>query len=69
MKRKKENKMKRNSRNKLVNQMKRHSKMMPEKKSWDGNTETMISTGSTLLDLAICGTRKRGGGIPGRYFT
>jgi len=65
MKRKKENKMKRNSRNKLVNQMKRHSKMMPEKKSWDGNTETMISTGSTLLDLAICGTRKRGGGIPG----
>lgn len=30
----------------------------------DGNTEKMIPTGSTLLDLAICGTRVRGGGIP-----
>jgi len=28
------------------------------------NNEIMISTGSTLLDLAISGTRKRGGGIP-----
>lgn len=37
----------------------------PEKKEFDGNTETMISTGSTLLDLAISGGRVRGGGIPG----
>lgn len=36
-----------------------------EKKEMDGNTEIMISTGSTLLDLAISGTRVRGGGLPG----
>ena len=36
-----------------------------EKKKYDGNTETMISTGSTLLDLAITGGRVRGGGLPG----
>jgi RecA/RadA recombinase len=28
----------------------------------------MISTGSTLLDLAICGKRIRGGGLPGGVF-
>lgn len=31
---------------------------------YDGNFEHVISTGSTLLDLAISGNRKRGGGIP-----
>lgn len=31
----------------------------------EGNTEQMISTGSTLLDLAISGGRVRGGGLPG----
>jgi len=36
-----------------------------KKAEYDGNTETMISTGSTLLDLAISGGRVRGGGIPG----
>ncbi len=30
-----------------------------------GNFSTMISTGSTLLDLAISGGKVRGGGIPG----
>ena len=30
-----------------------------------GNFERMVSTGSTLLDLAISGGRVRGGGIPG----
>lgn len=35
-----------------------------EKKEYDGNTEQMISTGSTLLDLAISGGRIKGGGIP-----
>ncbi len=34
----------------------------------EGNFETMLSTGSTLLDLAISGGRKRGGGIPGGIF-
>jgi len=39
----------------------------PKKKKaeYEGNTETMISTGSTLLDLAISGGRVRGGGLPG----
>jgi len=36
-----------------------------KKPEYDGNTETMISTGSTLLDLAISGGRVKGGGIPG----
>lgn len=31
---------------------------------YDGNFENVISTGSTLLDLAISGNRIRGGGIP-----
>ena len=40
-----------------------------EKKKFDyispeGNTDLMISTGSTLLDLAISGGRVHGGGIP-----
>jgi protein RecA len=34
-------------------------------KEYDGNFKTIISTGSTLLDLAISGKRVRGGGIPG----
>lgn len=53
-----------NKKKPLISQIKRHSKSIPEKKSYDGNTEIMISTGSTLLDLAISGKRKRGGGIP-----
>jgi len=32
---------------------------------YEGNTDRMISTGSTGLDLAISGTRIHGGGIPG----
>lgn len=35
-----------------------------KKRAFEGNTEIMVSTGSTLLDLAISGARKRGGGIP-----
>ncbi len=35
----------------------------PEK--YDGDISTVISTGSTLLDLEIMGKRVRGGGIPG----
>jgi recombination protein RecA len=46
--------------------LRRHSKEPHiEKKTYEGNLELMISTGSTLLDLAISGKRKRGGGIPG----
>ena len=34
------------------------------RKQYDGNPQQMISTGSTLLDLAISGGRVHGGGIP-----
>jgi RecA/RadA recombinase len=40
-------------------------KTAPKKPEYTGNDKVMISTGSTLLDLAISGGRKRGGGIPG----
>lgn len=54
---------------KLQTQMKRHVKTPPKKKpKYLGNTETMVSTGSTQLDLAISGGRKYGGGIPGSVF-
>ena len=36
-----------------------------KKDEQDGNFGTVISTGSTLLDLAISGGRIRGGGLPG----
>lgn len=53
----------------LLNQMKKAAKAVPEKKAkLVGNTELMISTGSTLLDLAISSGRKYGGGIPGGVF-
>ena len=35
-----------------------------KKPEYEGDTGRMISTGSTLLDLAICGGRVKGGGIP-----
>lgn len=44
---------------------KRVSTPVKKKSEYDGTTEMMISTGSTLLDLAISGGRVRGGGIPG----
>lgn len=37
-----------------------------EPKEYDGDFTNMISTGSTLLDLAISGGKVRGGGIPGK---
>ena len=50
----------------LSQQVKRHSKAPVEKKpELEGDTTIMVSTGSTLLDLAISGGRVRGGGIPG----
>lgn len=51
---------------KLSAQMKRKSETKePLKSEYDGNFGTVISTGSTLLDLAISGGRVRGGGLPG----
>ena len=50
----------------LSKQIKKHATTPVKKKAeYDGNTEVMVSTGSTLLDLAISGGRVRGGGIPG----
>lgn len=59
------------SEEKISTQMKRKAeagKVMRRKPKFEGNTEVMISTGSTLLDLAISGGRVRGGGIPGGIF-
>ncbi len=51
----------------LAAQLKQHANEIakPSKSDKAGNTEIMVSTGSLLLDLAISGKRKRGGGIPG----
>lgn len=46
-------------------QVKNSTKKMNRKEDYEGKTEQMISTGSTLLDLAISGGRVYGGGIPG----
>jgi len=46
-------------------QLRQHTRIKEKRKEYDGNTEFMISTGSTLLDLAISGGRVKGGGIPG----
>ena len=49
---------------KLSTQIKQHSKkLIKEKLKYEGS-ENVISTGSTLLDLAISGGRFRKGGIP-----
>ena len=54
---------------KLSSQMKKHVRTTKKPVlDYEGNTEIMISTGSTLLDLAITGGRKRGGGIPAGIF-
>jgi len=46
-------------------QVKSSTKEVNKKEEYEGKTEQMISTGSTLLDLAISGGRVYGGGIPG----
>ena len=51
---------------KLSKQVKRHSAKPAEiEKPFEGNFNQVISTGSTLLDLAISGGVHHGGGIPG----
>jgi len=53
----------------LSSQMKRKVATPSKKKEeYDGDFGTVISTGSTLLDLAISGGRVRGGGLPGGIF-
>lgn len=51
---------------KLSKQVKRHAAKPAEiEKPYEGNFGQVISTGSTLLDLAISGGVVHGGGIPG----
>lgn len=51
--------------NKLKHQLKRHATRKIDKKpALEGDDSKVISTGSTLLDLAISGGRIHGGGIP-----
>ncbi len=45
-------------------QMTRIATPIKEKPEYDGDIGKVISTGSTLLDLAISGGRVRGGGLP-----
>jgi len=40
-------------------------KKIKRRKEYEGNFSSIVSTGSTLLDLAISGGRIRGGGLPG----
>ena len=50
----------------LSSEIEKHAtKKFKSKPKLDGDINKIISTGSTLLDLAICGERVRGGGIPG----
>jgi len=54
---------------KISDQLKDAAKSkVPDFKEFDGNFATTISTGSTLLDLAISGSRTREGGLPGGIF-
>jgi len=59
--------MERGNKQSLSAQIKRKVNAKPDEKAkeYDGDFGTVISTGSTLLDLAISGGRIRGGGLPG----
>jgi recombination protein RecA len=59
--------MQRGNKESLSKQMVRRSKTptVKETNEYDGNFGSVISTGSTLLDLSISGGRKKGGGLPG----
>lgn len=52
------------SNNPLSAQVKKHANSSPKQKEEYEGSNAVISTGSTLLDLAISGGRFRGGGIP-----
>jgi recombination protein RecA len=53
---------------KLSEQVENQKSSKSKKPEYDGNTEMIISTGSTLLDLAISGGRIKGGGLPAGIF-
>jgi protein RecA len=54
----------RNRNTNLDKQIEEHIRTPQKKKKYEGNFKNVISTGSTLLDLAISGGRVRGGGLP-----
>jgi len=57
--------LKRTRKQPLSTQLDKRIKILPKKKpEYDGDASVPISTGSTLLNLAISGGRTRGGGIP-----
>jgi RecA/RadA recombinase len=61
--------MERKKEESLSSQMKKKVEKPVEKEEvFTGNFKTVISTGSTLGDLAISGKRIRGGGLPGGIF-
>jgi len=47
-----------------IQRKKRANKKIKPPKKYDGNTDKILSTGSTLLDLEISGGRTKEGGIP-----
>jgi recombination protein RecA len=54
------------SKGSLGTQIRRHASAPPvQRMEYEGDITKVVSTGSTLLDLAISGGRRRGGGIPG----
>ncbi len=55
--------MKRTLKQSLSKQIKKRT-AVKKKKQYDGDFGVIVSTGSTLLDLAISGGRIRGGGLP-----
>ncbi|MCK9429577.1 MAG: DNA recombination/repair protein RecA [Candidatus Omnitrophica bacterium] len=61
MKRKRTNRVQLNEHEQIKNHI---NSPIKKKKKYDGSIKTVVSTGSTLLDLAISGGRVRGGGIP-----
>jgi len=57
--------LRKNSPKRLAKQVKEITESPVEKIVEPPDMEKVVSTGSTLLDLAISGKRRRGGGIPG----
>lgn len=60
-----ESKIKRRKIQDIVNEVKEAIESEPTKEQVPIRFEEVVSTGSTLLDLAISGDKVRGGGIPG----
>ncbi len=60
----KRGKSKSNLENSMTKRISKTPTSIENKKEYEGNDDLMVNTGSTLLNLAISGGRKRGGGLP-----